>query len=249
VVFAAADPNPVAAGGAEDLRAAGVDVVNGVLVEEADELNAAWAFSIASGRPFVTLKVATTLDGRISAADGSSRWITGEAARADVHEFRSRVDAVMVGRGTVAADDPALTVRIDGLSLEREQQPLRVVVGRGELGAHHRVFDESAPTLWLRTNSLPEVLAELNDRSIRHVMLEGGATLASAFLKAGKINAVRWYVAPAIVGEGLPAVSGFGVRHISEALRLSEVRVRPIAPDVLVTGTIRTTDTYIEELS
>ena len=248
VVFALSDPNPTAAGGAAQLRAAGVDVVSGVLESESRALNQAWAYAVANGRPFVTFKVATTLDGRIAAADGSSRWITDERARADVHSFRRTVDAVLVGRGTVVADDPALTVRIDGKPLPPEQQPLRVVVGQGELAADRRVFDDSAQTLWLRTNSIPDVLAALHEQDIRHVMLEGGATLASAFLAAGAINAVRWYIAPALLGEGPAAVGSFGVKSIADVLRLTDVSVTSLGTDVLITGLVPARESEIEEL-
>jgi diaminohydroxyphosphoribosylaminopyrimidine deaminase/5-amino-6-(5-phosphoribosylamino)uracil reductase len=248
VVFAAADPNPTAAGGAAQLRAAGVDVVSGVLELESRAMNQAWTYAVSTGRPFVTWKVATTLDGRIAAADGSSRWITGEESRADVHSFRRSVDAVMVGRGTVVADDPALTVRVDGQQLLAESQPLRVVVGRGDLADDRRVFDDSARTLWLRTNSIPEVLAALHEQDIRHVMLEGGATLASAFLAAGAVNAVRWYVAPAVLGDGPAAVGGFGVSSIADVLRLTDVSVTSMGTDVLITGLVPARESENEEL-
>jgi diaminohydroxyphosphoribosylaminopyrimidine deaminase/5-amino-6-(5-phosphoribosylamino)uracil reductase len=248
VVFAATDPNPTAAGGATQLRAAGVDVVSGVLEPESRAMNQAWTYAVSTGRPFVTWKVATTLDGRIAAADGSSRWITGETARADVHSFRRAVDAVMVGRGTVVADDPALTVRVDGQQLLAESQPLRVVVGRGDLADDRRVFDDSARTLWLRTNSIADVLAALHEQDIRHVMLEGGATLASAFLAAGAVNAVRWYVAPAVLGDGLAAVGGFGVSSIADVLRLTDVSVTSMGTDVLITGLVPARESENEEL-
>lgn len=249
VVFAAADPNPLAAGGGALLRAAGLEVVSGVLQDESEKLNTAWAFSVRHGRPYVTWKVATTLDGRIAAADGTSRWITGEMARADVHDFRSSVDAVLVGRGTVQADDPALTVRIDGRPLSREHQPLRVVVGRSALDSHYRVFDDAAETLWLRTHSVDEVLVTLQQRDIRHVMLEGGATIASAFLAAGAIDAVRWYIAPAILGEGPVAVGAFGARSIADVCRLEDVQVSSLGMDVLITGAVPARTLKNEELT
>jgi diaminohydroxyphosphoribosylaminopyrimidine deaminase/5-amino-6-(5-phosphoribosylamino)uracil reductase len=248
VVFAASDPNPVAAGGAVALRQAGVDVVSGVLESQSQSMNEAWAFALAHGRPFITLKVATTLDGRIAAVDGTSQWITGAVARADVHNFRSSVDAVMVGRGTVIADDPSLTVRIDDEPLAAERQPLRVVLGRGDIPAHHRIFDDSAPTLWLKTNSISEVLEALHEREIRHVLLEGGATIATAFLAAGVVNAVRWYIAPSVLGAGPSAVSDFGVGSIADVLRLTDVSVSSLGPDVLITGLVPARDSGNEEL-
>jgi len=240
VVFAQADPNPVATGGAQRLREAGIAVVEGVLAQEALKLNEVWTFAVTHQRPYVTWKVATTLDGRIAAADGSSRWITGEQARADVHEFRRAVDAVLVGHGTVIADDPHLTVRLDGQVLERELQPLRVVMSESELDKDLRIFDDAAQTLWLRTHSVDDALAALHERGVRHVMLEGGATLAAAFLEARAVNAVRWYVAPAILGAGRYAIEDFGAQSIADVLRLTDVRTSPIGSDICVTGLIST---------
>ena len=236
VVFAQADPNPVASGGAQRLRQAGIDVVEGVLEQDSLKLNEVWTYAVTHGRPYVTWKVATTLDGRIAAADGTSRWITGEQARADVHEFRRTVDAVLVGRGTVVADDPHLTVRQGDRILDREFAPLRVVMGETDLGEGYRIFDDAAETLWLRTHSVDDALAELHERGVRHVMLEGGATLASAFLQAGAVNAVRWYVAPAILGAGQHAIGAFGVGSIGDVLRLTDVATTPLGSDICVTG-------------
>ena len=240
VVFAQSDPNVVASGGAQRLRAAGVEVVGGVLATESSKLNEAWTYSVTHARPYVTWKVATTLDGRIAAADGSSRWITSEESRADVHEFRRTVDAVLVGHGTVIADDPHLTVRLDGQVLERELQPLRVVMSERELDKDLRIFDDAAQTLWLRTHSVDDALATLHERGVRHVMLEGGATLAAAFLEARAVNAVRWYVAPAILGAGRYAIEDFGAQSIADVLRLTDVRTSPIGSDICVTGLIST---------
>jgi diaminohydroxyphosphoribosylaminopyrimidine deaminase/5-amino-6-(5-phosphoribosylamino)uracil reductase len=232
VVYAQADPNPLAAGGADVLRAAGVDVVGGVLAEEAAALNEAWSFAVAHGRPFVTWKAAATLDGRVGAADGSSRWITGPEARADVHVLRAAVGAVVVGTGTVLADDPHLTVRRDGEV--SGPQPLRVVVGERDVPAGSRILDEAAETLHLRTHDPAEVLAALAAREVRHVLLEGGPTLAGAFVAAGLVDAVRWYVAPALLGAGPAALGDAGMSTISEALRLTVTDVTRVGADVRI---------------
>ncbi len=144
VVFAQADPNPLAHGGAETLRGGGVDVEGGLLADEARAVNRAWSFAHQERRPFVTWKLATTLDGRSAAADGTSRWVSSLPARRDTHRLRAACDAVLVGTGTVLADDPRLTVRDDDdVDLPREQQPLRVVMGRRELPPDRRVLDDS----------------------------------------------------------------------------------------------------------
>jgi diaminohydroxyphosphoribosylaminopyrimidine deaminase / 5-amino-6-(5-phosphoribosylamino)uracil reductase len=245
VVFAQTDPNPVAAGGAATLRAAGVEVVHGLLADEARGLNEAWSFSVAEGRPFVTWKAAATLDGRVAAADGTSRWITSSAARADVHELRAQVDAVLVGTGTALADDPQLAVRDGDAVVPRSRQPLRVVVGARELPGGARLLDDAAETLHLRTRDPRVVLGTLLRRDVQHVLIEGGPTLAAAFVAAGLVDAVRWYVAPALLGAGAPALSDVGITTISEALRLVVTDVVRVGDDVRIDArVVRATKEY-----
>jgi diaminohydroxyphosphoribosylaminopyrimidine deaminase/5-amino-6-(5-phosphoribosylamino)uracil reductase len=233
VVYAQSDPNPLAAGGAATLLAAGVEVVSGVLADAAAELNPTWTFAVTHGRPFVTWKAASTLDGRIAASDGTSRWITSPEARADVHDLRATVDAVAVGTGTALADDPHLAVRRDG-EVATGGQPLRVVVGLRDLPATSRVLDDAAPTVQLRTHDPHEVLADLAARDVQHVLLEGGPTLAAAFVRAGVVDAVRWYVAPALLGAGAGALAEAGMSTIAEALRLEVTDVALVGADVRI---------------
>ena len=229
VVYAQDDPNPVASGGAQTLRAAGIDVVGGVLADEAGRLNRAWSFAVRRGRPFVTWKLATTLDGRSAALDGSSRWVSSRAARADTHRLRAVCDVVLVGTNTVAVDDPQLTVR-DAAGGPLPYQPLRVVMGERALPADRRVFDGHAETLHLRTRDPQVALAELHRRERRHVFLEGGPTLAAAFLRAGLVDEVVAYVAPVLLGSGLAAVGDLGIPTIAEALRLPVTDVTVLEP-------------------
>ncbi|MFN8170009.1 MAG: bifunctional diaminohydroxyphosphoribosylaminopyrimidine deaminase/5-amino-6-(5-phosphoribosylamino)uracil reductase RibD [Candidatus Nanopelagicales bacterium] len=233
VVVAQLDPNPVAAGGARRLRAAGVEVETGLLAAQAEALNPAWTFAVTHGRPFVTWKTASTLDGRIAAADGTSRWITSAEARAEVHGLRASVDAVVVGTGTVLADDPHLAVRRDG-EVAPGAQPLRVVVGLRDVPPTARVLDDAAPTLHLRTHDPVEALADLHAREVRHVLLEGGPTLAAAFVRAGVVDAVRWYVAPALLGSGAAALGDAGMSTIAQALRLQVTDVARVGADVRI---------------
>ncbi len=219
VVFAQADTNPVARGGGEALAAAGVEVEGGVLADEARALNRAWTFAVEHGRPFVTWKFATTLDGRSAAADGTSRWVSSPAARRDTHRLRAECDVMLVGTGTVAVDDPALTVR-DEVDLPVVRQPLRVVMGERDLPATKRVFDDVAETLHLRTRDPHEALATLFARDRQHVFLEGGPTLAAAFLAAGLVDEVVAYVAPMLLGAGRSAVGDLGLTTIADALHL-----------------------------
>jgi diaminohydroxyphosphoribosylaminopyrimidine deaminase/5-amino-6-(5-phosphoribosylamino)uracil reductase len=233
VVVAQADTSATARGGAQRLVDGGVEVVQGVLADEAAALNPEWSFSLAAGRPFVTWKLGSSLDGRVAAQDGSSRWITSPQARAEVHQGRARCDAVLVGTGTVVADDPHLTVR-DADDRPREQQPLRVVVGLSDLPAGARVLDDAAPTLHVRTRDPGEVLQTLHGRGCHHVWLEGGPTVAGAFVAAGVVDRVVAYLAPVLLGAGPPALGPAGVPTLAAAPRLTVVDVTQVGPDVRV---------------
>ncbi|MFC6286498.1 bifunctional diaminohydroxyphosphoribosylaminopyrimidine deaminase/5-amino-6-(5-phosphoribosylamino)uracil reductase RibD [Nocardioides sp. GCM10027113] len=219
VVFAQPDHNPVAQGGAETLRAGGVDVAGGLLEDEARALNRAWTFALDHQRPFVTWKFAATLDGRSAAADGTSRWVSGRAARLDTHRLRAECDTMLVGTGTVLADDPQLTVR-DEEDRPLPRQPLRAVMGLREIDPASRVLDDQAETVLLRTRDPREALAELFARDRQHVFLEGGPTLAAAFLAAGLVDEVVTYVAPMLLGDGRSAVGDLGIGTIADARRL-----------------------------
>jgi diaminohydroxyphosphoribosylaminopyrimidine deaminase/5-amino-6-(5-phosphoribosylamino)uracil reductase len=237
VVYAMADPNPAAAGGAGTLRRRGVDVEAGVLAAQAAHLNHHWSFAVAHGRPFVTWKLATTLDGRSGAADGTSAWITGPEARRDVHRLRARVDAIIVGTGTVLADDPRLTVR-DGAGKPApvRDQPVRVVVGTSDIPDSAQVWDDSAETVQIRTHDPAVVLRALYDRDVRFACLEGGPRLAGAFLEAGLVDEVVAYVAPALLGSGRAALEGGGVATITDAHRLRLDDVSMLGRDLRLTA-------------
>lgn len=237
VVFAQPDPNPVASGGADALRRAGVDVSGGVLAAQAAELNERWCRTVALHRPLVTWKLASTLDGRSAAADGSSGWITGEAARADVHALRATRDAVLVGTGTVLADDPRLTARMPSGALAAHQ-PLRVVMGRREVPVTARVHDAPGEVLHLPARSPQEALEQLWRKGIRDVWLEGGPTLAAAFVTAGLVDEVYAYLAPALLGSGVNAIGDLGVETMADIVRLSPSDVRLIGDDVRIHATL-----------
>jgi len=237
VVFAARDPNPVAAGGAQRLREAGVEVIAGA--EEALVRSGAlgpWLHAVAQARPFVTWKFAATLDGRSAAADGTSRWISNPLSRADTHELRGRVDAVMVGSGTALADDPQLTVRrigADGREELADRQPLRVLMDR-----RHRVprtgqlFDDAAETVVLDTAVPRFALKALYDRGVRHLLLEGGPTLAGAFAEAGLIDQVVAYLAPKLLGAGPAVLQDAGITTMADAVCLDVLEVSRLGDDL-----------------
>ncbi|MDP9822874.1 diaminohydroxyphosphoribosylaminopyrimidine deaminase/5-amino-6-(5-phosphoribosylamino)uracil reductase [Nocardioides massiliensis] len=237
VVIGMPDPNPVAAGGARLLEEAGVDVV--VLGEDDVTfgpqlalLNRGWTHGLVHGRPYVVWKTATTLDGRVAAADLTSRWITGDAARAEVHALRARIDTMLVGTGTALTDDPALTARDTDDEL-LPGQPLRVVMGRRPLPATARLLtDGAAETLTLTTRDPHEALATLFERGQREVLLEGGPTLAAAFLAAGLIDEVIAYVAPVLLGAGPHLLGDLGIGTLGDARRLSLQSVTRLEHDV-----------------
>jgi diaminohydroxyphosphoribosylaminopyrimidine deaminase / 5-amino-6-(5-phosphoribosylamino)uracil reductase len=242
VVHAMADPDPLAAGGAATLRAAGVDVGGGLEADAARALNRHWLFGLQHHRPFVTWKFAASLDGRSAAADGSSRWVSNPASRADTHRRRAGADVMMVGTGTVLADDPWLTARdTAGVPLPPEHQPWRVVVGDRPVPPGARVLDDAAPTWVPGHRDLPTVLHTLFDEGRRHVFLEGGPTLAGAFLEAGLVDEVVGYVAPRLIGGGVHAVEGLQTASIAEAHRFDvlEVDVLGEAPELDVRVTLR----------
>jgi diaminohydroxyphosphoribosylaminopyrimidine deaminase/5-amino-6-(5-phosphoribosylamino)uracil reductase len=216
------------------LRAAGVAVREGTLGEEvARGPLRAWLHTVRTGRPHVTWKLAATLDGRSAAADGTSRWITGADARAEVHRLRAAADAIVVGTGTVLADDPALTARrTDGSA--RERSPLRVVVGHRDVP--HGFALDAPDVLHLRTHDADAVLAALHARGVVDVLLEGGPRLAGAFLAAGRVDRVLAYLAPALLGAGPAALADAGVGTIADIRRLQVDEVRRVGVDVVVDG-------------
>jgi diaminohydroxyphosphoribosylaminopyrimidine deaminase/5-amino-6-(5-phosphoribosylamino)uracil reductase len=232
VVYAASDPNPVAAGGATRLQAADVEVTAGVCAEEVTTGSLReWLHKQRTGLPHVTLKFAASIDGRSAAADGSSQWITGDAARADVHRRRAAADAIIVGTGTVFADNPSLTARLPNGGLA-EHQPLRVVVGKREIPPESNVTLGDSPTMVLHSHDPHEVIGALSART--DVIVEGGPTVAGAFLRAGVIDRILAYVAPVLLGGPFSAVDDVGVAGIGSALRWRYDGVERIGPDLLI---------------
>jgi diaminohydroxyphosphoribosylaminopyrimidine deaminase/5-amino-6-(5-phosphoribosylamino)uracil reductase len=232
VAYAVADPNPEAAGGASRLAESGIKVEAGVLTDVvAGGPLREWLHKQRTGLPHITWKYATSVDGRSAAADGTSQWITSEAARADVHRRRATADAIIVGTGTVFVDDPTLTARLPDGSLA-ERQPLRVVVGEREISSEARVLNDDSRTMVIRTRDPHEVIKALSDRT--DVILEGGPTLAGVFLRAGAIDRILAYVAPILLGGPITAVDDVGVLSIAHAQRWRFDGIEPIGPDLLL---------------
>ncbi len=231
VVVGIRDPDPGVDGrGLSALTEAGIEVVAGVRAEIIEHQLAAYLVHRRTGRPFVVLKLAATLDGRTAAPDGSSQWITGSEARADAHRLRAESDAVMVGAATVRADDPALTVRdIDlppGVALA-DVQPRRVVLGRAPAGARvHPAFEMSG--------DLGEVLDQLGKQDVVQLLVEGGASVAGAFHRAGLVDRYVVYLAPAIFGgdDGRAMFAGSGAPTMADLWRGRLVDVRRLGDDL-----------------
>ncbi|WP_167169170.1 bifunctional diaminohydroxyphosphoribosylaminopyrimidine deaminase/5-amino-6-(5-phosphoribosylamino)uracil reductase RibD [Brooklawnia cerclae] len=235
VLVSVDDPSALAGGGAGVLRAAGVDMVTDVLRAEGLDLLGHWYDAARLARPWVVLKTATTLDGRVGAADGSSRWITGPQARAHAHGVRARSDAIVVGIRTVLCDDPALSARIPG---EPEaHQPLRVVVGRRDIPPDAAVHGPGADLLHLRTHDPARVLAVLFERGVHELVVEGGPTLASGFLRAGLVDEIHAYIAPVVLGAGPAAIGDVGIGTIAEAARFTTRHCERLGDDVLIVAT------------
>lgn len=262
VVVAARDPHPLAAGGAERLREQGVEVTTGIAEDAARHQLRVFLHEVAHCRPFVTLKAAVSLDGRIAAADGSSQWLTGPAARARAHALRAEVDAILVGSGTALADDPRLTVRLgDATEAGAEPPPLRVLLdGRGRVTGGH-LLDGTAPTLVVtaagpehpaagRTNvdvvtvarngggrlDLPSALALLHDRGVRHLLVEGGAAVAGDLARRGLVDELVIHLAPLLLGGGgRPLVEGDGIATLAGAFRFVPTAVGRADDDTLLT--------------
>lgn len=262
------DPNPDVSGrGVEQLRAAGIEVTLGDGEAEARKLLEAYIKHRATGRPFVIAKFAATLDGKIAASSGDSRWVAGEAARAWAHEFRTKIDAIMCGVNTVLLDDPQLTARPRGVPAAR--QPLRIVTdSRGRTPLDARVLGEGGSTLIATTGAstkewreavraagaevavlpadasgrvdLRELMRLLGEREVLSLLIEGGGVLHASLFEAGLVDKVHAIIAPRIVGGALyPAVAGAGVAHMSEAITLRDVETQRLGDDVVIVGYVR----------
>lgn len=260
VFVGSVDPNPLVNGkGVARLRAAGVEVTEGVLRAECDALNAPWLKFMRERRPYVTLKVAVTLDGRIATRTGDARWVSGEAARRWVHRLRDRVDAVLVGAGTARADDPLLTTR---LPRGRGRDAVRVVLDSdlrlpGRLALLHP--RSAAPTLVAHASArarrvgpgvellrcrrgkggvdLRDLLARLGARGVTHLLVEGGARVNARFLEDGLVDRLAVVVAPRLAGaDGVPLAALRGPARMADGIRLEEVEVERVGEDVLIQG-------------
>lgn len=229
VVVGQLDSNPAMAGGVEYLRANGVEVETGILAAGCAALNESWNFAHANNRPWLVWKIATSFDGYIAASDGSSKWITGVEARAEVQVLRSQVGAVLTGTGTALADDPELTVRTADV-----KQPLRVIVGTRELPASAKLFAGENPALHI-PGDIDDVLKKLwQEFGVHRVLVEAGPGLSTELWRRGLINEVYWYQAPLILGSGLKSIADLGVSTLNDGLRFSDYTVNRVGLDLVI---------------
>jgi diaminohydroxyphosphoribosylaminopyrimidine deaminase/5-amino-6-(5-phosphoribosylamino)uracil reductase len=233
VVYAVDDPGQESHGGAARLREAGVEVIAGVQADAAARLLQSWLTAARLGRPYVTLKWASSLDGRVAAADGSSRWITGTAARQHVHEQRAASDAIIVGTGTVLADDPSLTARGDAGEL-LNPQPVPVVFGERAVPQDAAVRRHPRAPIFVSGHDLAVALADLRTRGIRTAYVEAGPELATALLREGFVDELHVYLAPTLLGGPRTTLGDIGVATIADQLRLTPRRVELLGDDVLI---------------
>lgn len=267
VVYGMSDPNPVAGGGGAYLAGRGLEVLAGVLADDCRRLNLPFSKRVTTGYPWVQLKAAVSLDGRIAAATGRSKWITGEQARRQVHRLRCLSDAILVGSGTVLADDPSLTTRLPG----KGRDPLRVILDSklATPPAAKVVAHDSAAATWIfcgpdaaeskerqlrrpgvevhrvgleadGTLRLVEVLEHLGRAGVTTLLVEGGGRVHGSFLRRGLADEVIFFIAPLLLGgDGMAAVSELGLADPSQAPRLHEIERRRCGDDLMIRGRLR----------
>jgi diaminohydroxyphosphoribosylaminopyrimidine deaminase/5-amino-6-(5-phosphoribosylamino)uracil reductase len=213
VVFSITDSNPIAQGGSKKLRDAGVKVTGGVLTEKVEFTNRYWLQKIKTGRPYFTWKIAMTLDGKIAASDGTSKWITSMESRSEVSKLRAQADAVLIGTGTALADNPSLNSHNPGT-----RQPLRIVMGKSEIPTNHKLNDDSAATHFLKSHEVSDLLDLLLELEVNHVLVESGPKLGTVLIKNGLIDEIAAYIAPSILGTGNSFVGDLDISTLSERI-------------------------------
>ena len=237
VVYATVDPNPAHAGRADRiLRKHGIEVTRGVLKKEAQKLIRPWVHSMLTGRPWVIAKAGTSLDGRINRPPGEPQWLTSPAAREDAQQLRRRVDAILVGAGTLRADNPSLTVR--GEAAKGKTQPQRIILaGKKRLDRKARVFTDrhADRTLVYRNQPLEEVITHLGQIGITSVLIEGGGKVLGEAFASGLVNEAHFYLAPMLCGDATTAAIA---RPLPSSVQLEEVEITPIGNNAKISGFI-----------
>ena len=238
VVYAVRDPNPLASGGAKALETAGIEVVFNSEVAEIAQSNRAWLHKIKSNRPYFIWKIATTLDGRTAAIDGSSKWITGPESRAEVSQLRSESSAILIGTSTAFADNPNLIPR--DLETTRQSNPVRIVMGLREIPSDFNLNNDAAETIFLRSHDFSELLKLCVERDFSQVFVESGSELGTALLKAGLIDELVIFQAASLLGSGLSFIGDLGATNIKEKMDFLIRDVAQFGNDLKITLTKET---------
>ena len=229
VVYAVSDPNPIASGGAERLRAAGIEVESGIGEEQARLENRAWLTKVELGRPRITWKIASTMDGKVAASDGTSKWITGDLARTDVAQMRSQVDGIVTSTATVIADDPLLTSKGFG------KNPVRIVMGETKLSAKMQISGDAAETVLIKSRNFDDLLSLAEERGFNELLIESGPTFGTALLRANLVDEIVLFQAPTLLGSGTPSIGDLGITNISGRLDFEILDVEMIGSDLKIT--------------
>ena len=253
VLIGIEDPNPLVSGqGIDFMKARGIEVETGLLAGEVEKLNEVYLHYIATGRSFLHLKMAGSLDGRSAASDGSSRWITGSESRKRVHEYRRDSHAVLIGRGTAVADDPELTAR--SVECPEDQQPVRIVLADSEMPDNLKLFNSPGRTVvatdeklnlpdgvevWNGIKTPLQLLERTAEEGIGLILCEGGGSLAASLLRNKLVDRLSIFSAPAILGsKGLPLIGDAGIERIADILRMENVNVTQTGQDILTEGRV-----------
>jgi len=229
VIYAVSDPNPVASGGAERLQAAGIEVISGLTEIQARFENRAWLTKIEKQRPRITWKIASTMDGKVAASDGSSKWITGEPARVDVALMRSQANAIVTSTATVKADDPLLTSKGAG------SNPVRIVMGTTEIASDYKVLGNDSETVLIKSHNFKDLINVANERGFNQLMIEAGPTFGTALLRADLIDEIVLFQAPTFLGSGLSAIGDLVITNIAGRLDFEISDVEVIGADLKIT--------------
>jgi len=235
VIYAVRDPNPLASGGAQALAAAGIEVVFNGEVSEIAQNNRVWLHKVKTNRPYFIWKIATTLDGRSAAIDGSSKWITGPESRAEVSQLRSESSAILIGTSTALADNPNLIPRDQEIT--NKTNPVRIVMGLREIPSDFNLNNDAAETVFLRSHDFSELLKLCAERDFNQVFVESGSELGTALLKAGLIDELIIFQAASLLGSGLSFIGDIGATNIREKMDFLIRDVAQLGNDLKITLT------------